>query len=77
MTSYLDKLEVGLTGCRKSLPKLQNLLTHLENEIQKFEQIIAEKNALELADKKPNAQAKAKTDTKDVAKESVAARKLV
>jgi diacylglycerol O-acyltransferase len=77
MTSYLDKLEVGLTGCRKSLPKLQNLLTHLENEIQKFEQIIAEKNALELADKKPNAQAKAKTDTQDVAKESVAARKLV
>lgn len=44
MTSYLDKLEVGLTGCRKSLPKLQNLLTHLENEIQKFEQLIAEKN---------------------------------
>lgn len=77
MTSYLDKLEVGLTGCRKSLPKLQNLLTHLENEIQKFEQIIAEKNALELTDKKPNAQAKAKTDTQDVTKESVAARKLV
>ncbi|KEC86000.1 MULTISPECIES: WS/DGAT/MGAT family O-acyltransferase [Acinetobacter] len=77
MTSYLDKLEVGLTGCRKSLPKLQNLLTHLENEIQKFEQIIAEKNALELADKKPNAQAKTKMDTQDVAKESVAARKLV
>lgn len=77
MTSYLDKLEVGLTGCRKSLPKLQNLLTHLENEIQKFEQIIAEKNAVELADKKPNAQAKAKTDTQDVTKESVAARKLV
>ncbi|MFW1968149.1 wax ester/triacylglycerol synthase family O-acyltransferase [Acinetobacter guillouiae] len=77
MTSYLDKLEVGLTGCRKSLPKLQNLLTHLENEIQKFEQIIAEKNAVALADKKPNAQAKAKTDTQDVTKESVAARKLV
>lgn len=77
MTSYLDKLEVGLTGCRKSLPKLQNLLTHLENEIQKFEQIIAEKNAVELADKKPNAQAKVKSDTQDVAKESVAARKSV
>jgi len=40
MTSYLDKLEVGLTGCRNTLPKLQNLLTHLENEIQKFEKII-------------------------------------
>ncbi|MFW2077204.1 wax ester/triacylglycerol synthase family O-acyltransferase [Acinetobacter sp. ULE_I010] len=49
MTSYLDKLEVGLTGCRKSLPKLQNLLTHLENEIQKFEHIISEKNAAKLA----------------------------
>ena len=49
MTSYLDKLEVGLTGCRKSLPKLQNLLTHLENEIQKFEHIISEKSAAKLA----------------------------
>ncbi|MEG0489460.1 MAG: WS/DGAT domain-containing protein, partial [Acinetobacter sp.] len=54
MTSYLDKLEVGLTGCRKSLPKLQNLLTHLENEIQKFEQLIAETNPVE----------EKKTDTK-------------
>ncbi|MDN5418135.1 MAG: wax ester/triacylglycerol synthase family O-acyltransferase, partial [Acinetobacter sp.] len=77
MTSYLDKLEVGLTGCRKSLPKLQNLLTHLENEIQKFEQIIAEKNAVELTEQKPNAQAKAKSDTQDKTKESVAARKSV
>ncbi|OTG69344.1 wax ester/triacylglycerol synthase family O-acyltransferase [Acinetobacter sp. ANC 4470] len=40
MTSYLDKLEVGLTGCRNALPKIQNLLTHLEDEIQRFEQII-------------------------------------
>ena len=49
MTSYLDKLEVGLTGCRKSLPKLQNLLTHLENEIQKFEQVIGKKETAEKA----------------------------
>lgn len=40
MTSYLDKLEVGLTGCRNALPKMQNLLTYLEEEIQRFEMII-------------------------------------
>ncbi|HJF29059.1 wax ester/triacylglycerol synthase family O-acyltransferase [Acinetobacter bohemicus] len=40
MTSYLDKLEVGLTACRNALPKMQNLLTHLEEEIQRFEQLI-------------------------------------
>lgn len=41
MTSYLDKLEVGLTGCRNALPKMQNLLIFLEEEIQRFEKIIA------------------------------------
>ena len=40
MTSYLDKLEVGLTDCRNALPKMQNLLTHLEEEIQRFEAIV-------------------------------------
>lgn len=40
MTSYLDKLEVGLIACRQALPKMQNLLTHLEDEIQRFEKII-------------------------------------
>ncbi len=40
MTSYLDKLEVGLTACRNALPKMQNLLTHLEEEIQRFERIV-------------------------------------
>jgi len=40
MTSYLDKLEVGLTACRNSLPKMQNLLIHLEDEIQRFENLI-------------------------------------
>ena len=44
MTSYLDKLEVGLTGCRNALPKMQNLLTHLETEIQRFEKLIATKD---------------------------------
>ncbi|AYA04049.1 wax ester/triacylglycerol synthase family O-acyltransferase [Acinetobacter sp. WCHAc010034] len=40
MTSYQDKLEVGLTACRNALPKMQNLLTHLEEEIQRFEEIV-------------------------------------
>ncbi|ANF81280.1 acetyltransferase [Acinetobacter sp. NCu2D-2] len=40
MTSYLDKLEVGLTACRNALPKMQNLLSHLEDEIQRFERIV-------------------------------------
>ena len=40
MTSYLEKLEVGLTACRNALPKMQNLLTHLEEEIQRFEAIV-------------------------------------
>ncbi|OAL81232.1 acetyltransferase [Acinetobacter sp. SFB] len=42
MTSYLDKLEVGLTGCRNALPKMQNLLIHLEDEIQRFEEIVGQ-----------------------------------
>lgn len=42
MTSYLDKLEVGLTGCRHALPKMQNLLIHLEDEIQRFEEIVGQ-----------------------------------
>ncbi len=40
MTSYLDKLEVGLTACRNALPKMQNLLTLLVVEIQSFEAIV-------------------------------------
>jgi len=44
MTSYLDKLEVGLTACRNALPKMQNLLTHLEEEIQRFEAIVGVEN---------------------------------
>ncbi|OTG79997.1 wax ester/triacylglycerol synthase family O-acyltransferase [Acinetobacter sp. ANC 5054] len=44
MTSYLDKLEVGLTACRNALPKMQNLLTHLEDEIQRFEAIVNQDN---------------------------------
>lgn len=55
MTSYLDKLEVGLTGCRHALPKMQNLLTHLEDEIVRFEQIIAQQYPNQvIAEQTPN-----------------------
>ena len=40
MTSYLDKLEVGLIACRNTVPKMQTLLAHLEDEIQRYEQVI-------------------------------------
>lgn len=62
MTSYMDKLEVGLTACRNALPKMQNLLTHLEDEIQRFEAIVG----------KPE-MAKTDTDTGNTAENQVAA----
>ncbi|MEB3753886.1 wax ester/triacylglycerol synthase family O-acyltransferase [Acinetobacter sp. MD2(2019)] len=37
LTSYLDKLEVGIVACRKALPKVQNLLVLLEQAIQCYE----------------------------------------
>ncbi|ENV47570.1 O-acyltransferase WSD [Acinetobacter brisouii CIP 110357] len=37
LTSYLDKLEVGIVACRNTLPKVQSLLTLLEQEIQNYE----------------------------------------
>lgn len=43
LTSYLDKLEVGLVACRNIVPKMQMLLTFLEDEISQYEQIVAEK----------------------------------
>lgn len=49
MTSYLDKLEVGLIACRNALPRMQNLLTHLEEEIQLFEGIIAKQEDIKAA----------------------------
>lgn len=49
MTSYLDKLEVGLIACRNALPRMQNLLTHLEEEIQLFEGIIAKQEEIKAA----------------------------
>ena len=36
-TSYAGQMGFGLTGCRRSLPHLQRLLTHLEDELAALE----------------------------------------
>jgi diacylglycerol O-acyltransferase len=35
--SYGDDMDFGLTGCRRSVPHLQHLLTHLDNELAALE----------------------------------------
>jgi hypothetical protein len=39
ITSYAHHLHVGLTGCRRTVPHLQTLLTHLENSLQALERL--------------------------------------
>lgn len=39
LTSYLNKLEVGITACRHALPRVQSLLALLEEEILTFEHL--------------------------------------
>ncbi|MGH3646255.1 MAG: WS/DGAT domain-containing protein, partial [Micromonosporaceae bacterium] len=41
VTSYVDSLEFGLTGCRRSVPHLQRLLTHLETSLTDLEKATA------------------------------------
>lgn len=36
-TSYSDKLAFGLTGCRRTVPHLQRMLTHLDDELGALE----------------------------------------
>jgi diacylglycerol O-acyltransferase / wax synthase len=36
-TSYSDELAFGLTGCRRSVPHLQRLLGHLDDELRLLE----------------------------------------
>lgn len=36
--SYCDHLEFGLTACRRTMPSMQRMLTHLENGISKLEE---------------------------------------
>lgn len=40
VTSYVDNLEFGLTGCRRRVPHLQRLLTHLESSLVELEQAV-------------------------------------
>ncbi|GAB2465326.1 WS/DGAT/MGAT family O-acyltransferase [Jatrophihabitans fulvus] len=40
-TSYSDRLAFGLTGCRRSVPHLQHLLTHLDEELAALEKVAA------------------------------------
>jgi WS/DGAT/MGAT family acyltransferase len=37
VTSYVDNLEFGLTGCRRHVPHLQRLLVHLETSLTALE----------------------------------------
>lgn len=37
LTSYVDSLEFGLIGCRRTLPSMQRLLDYLENGIRELE----------------------------------------
>lgn len=39
LTSYQNKLEVGITACRHALPRIQSLLALLEEEILTFEHL--------------------------------------
>ncbi len=41
VTSYAGDLQFGLTGCRRSVPHLQRLLTHLEDSLAELEKAIA------------------------------------
>jgi WS/DGAT/MGAT family acyltransferase len=40
LTSYVDNLEIGLTGCRRRVPHLQRLLAHLESSLVELEQAV-------------------------------------
>jgi WS/DGAT/MGAT family acyltransferase len=41
VTSYVDSMEFGLTGCRRYVPHLQRLLSHLETSLDDLEQAVA------------------------------------
>jgi hypothetical protein len=41
VSSYVDSMEFGLTGCRRNVPHLQRLLTHLETSLHDLEVAVA------------------------------------
>ncbi len=40
LTSYDGQLHVGLIGCRRTVPRLQTLLVHLEQALQELESVV-------------------------------------
>ncbi len=40
LTSYDGQMHVGIVGCRRSVPRLQRLLVHLEDSLQALEQAV-------------------------------------
>jgi diacylglycerol O-acyltransferase len=40
LTSYAGQLHVGIVGCRRSVPRLQRLLSHLEQSLQGLEEAV-------------------------------------
>jgi WS/DGAT/MGAT family acyltransferase len=40
VTSYVDSMEFGLTGCRRNVPHLQRMLTHLETSLSRLEKAV-------------------------------------
>ncbi|MCW2681261.1 MAG: diacylglycerol O-acyltransferase [Frankiales bacterium] len=40
VTSYVDQLQFGIVGCRRSVPRLQRLLAHLEESLQGLEKAV-------------------------------------
>jgi diacylglycerol O-acyltransferase len=41
VTSYVDSMEFGLTGCRRHVPHLQRMLAHLETSLDGLERAVA------------------------------------
>ena len=37
LASYLDKIEFGITACSKALPHMQDMLIHIEEELDLLE----------------------------------------
>lgn len=59
ITSYVDNLEIGLTGCRRRVPHLQRLLVHLEDALAELEVAVGAVSPKRTA--RPGSQAKAAT----------------
>lgn len=43
LASYLDRIEFGIVACSKTLPKIQNMLKYMEDELSQLETICKER----------------------------------